>query len=156
MEEDQGRILGSDDRPQEAFKNRSHSPIASPESTQAAVLPRYSPQRSHNVPSYDKFPLQPPQHLDISTAHSTWLNNPSCMIGSDNESQMANQIAQPEQLMNLILPHLPVNFEKDFIDKQNLQHCQLCGSSFSKISVIKNDRRTHCRRCGKTVCGPCA
>ena len=120
MEEDQGHALGSEGRPQEPLKNRSHSPIASPESTHAAAIPRYSPQRSHNVPSNDKLPLQPPQHLDISTAHSTWLNNPSYMIGSDNESQMANHIAQPEQLMNLILPHLPVNFEKDFIDKQNL------------------------------------
>lgn len=51
---------------------------------------------------------------------------------------------------------LPLNFMHKYITNNNKPACELCHFEFKKVSLDKDQRRTHCRRCGKSICSWCA
>lgn len=52
------------------------------------------------------------------------------------------------------LEFLPKKHNARYVVWQNADECALCSVEFSKLSVSAH-RRTHCRRCGNSVCRPC-
>lgn len=76
--------------------------------------------------------------------------------GSTAADDKANEAARvgADNILPLILEHLPKNFNKDFVEwTENAESCQLCESHFSKL---KMKGRHHCRKCGKAVCDNCS
>lgn len=51
--------------------------------------------------------------------------------------------------------YLPQNFMHKYVTNNNKTHCELCDYEFKKVSLDKDQRRTHCRRCGKSICSWC-
>lgn len=82
---------------------------------------------------------------------------PSSNISGAKDQHSPQQIIEVNHdvFRHLYVPHLPQNLKAEFVERQNLKNCQLCGLEFKIMSIYKNSHRTHCRRCGKSVCQNC-
>jgi hypothetical protein len=57
--------------------------------------------------------------------------------------------------MHLYAQHLPKKFREEYVTQKKQDECHLCGSMFHKLSFKDATKRSHCRKCGESVCRLC-
>ena len=72
---------------------------------------------------------------------------------------MASEISEMTMLddveKHLYAEFLPNKFRDEYITQKNNDECYLCGNHFTKLSFNDQKKRSHCRRCGESVCKQC-
>lgn len=77
---------------------------------------------------------------------------------SYDSSDMMTEISAlniPDVDKNLYIKHLPNKFNNTYVTNQNAEFCNLCRTTFSILTFKDKKKRTHCRKCGASVCRQC-
>lgn len=90
--------------------------------------------------------------MQSTTAQTMSVHNPCSSADGTLLDIAANS---PDPLLDEYLRFLPQKFNAQSVTWQHADACALCDKAFSRISLYKKERRTHCRRCGQSVCGYC-
>ena len=75
-------------------------------------------------------------------------------VSTGLSSDLQSQLQMEDSDMQLYMKFLPENHREDWVKWAEADHCYLCALVFSKMSI--NKHRTHCRKCGNSVCKFCS
>ena len=140
-----------------AARSTFGAPYQSRNNAASIITPRESGQRNFSPLQNSVRKSQP--NMGMSTFLPTDASGRAKTQNSFDSVLMQSSVYStfelPDVEREMYVQYLPKKWDEKLVEWQNADHCYLCQVVFSKITLSDAKKRTHCRKCGYSVCRLC-